>query len=194
MQNSKDIQELIYRTIENISKELINKTNYLYLVEGKVTEIDTLGNCYVFKYQDEDYVGFSITGEKYKIGDLIYVLFSNNKDVKKMILSKTKAFSNNDIRRLIMSAQSSADEAKENAQEALDRIQEIGQDGNISPNEKLMIKKDWENIKIEYAQVIEEMELYGGSENKILNPLKEQYNNNYIALKSYIEPILQELT
>lgn len=194
MQNSKDIQELIYRTIENISKELINKTNYLYLVEGKVTEIDTLGNCYVFKYQDEDYVGFSITGEKYKIGDLIYVLFSNNKDVKKMILSKTKAFSNNDIRRLVMSAQSSADEAKENAQEALDRIQEIGQDGNISPNEKLMIKKDWENIKIEYAQVIEEIELYGGSENKILKPLKEQYNNNYIALKSYIEPILEDLT
>lgn len=194
MQNSKDIQELIYRTIENISKELINKTNYLYLVEGKVTEIDTLGNCYVFKYQDEDYVGFSITGEKYKIGDLIYVLFSNNKDVKKMILSKTKAFSNNDIRRLVMSAQSSADKAKENAQEALDRVQEIGQDGKISPNEKIMIKKDWENIKIEYAQVIEEMELYGGSENKILKPLKEQYNNNYIALKSYIEPILEDLT
>ena len=194
MQNSKDIQELIYRTIENISKELINKTNYLYLVEGKVTEIDTLGNCYVFKYQDEDYVGFSITGEKYNVGDLIYVLFSNNKDVKKMILSKTKAFSNNDIRRLVNSAQDSANEAKENAQEALDRIQEIGQDGNISPNEKLMIKKDWENIKIEYTQVIEEMELYGGSENKILKPLKEQYNNNYIALKSYIEPILEDLT
>ena len=194
MQNSKDIQELIYRTIENISKELINKTNYLYLVEGKVTEIDTLGNCYVFKYQDEDYVGFSITGEKYKIGDLVYVLFSNNKDVKKMILSKTKAFSNNDIRRLVMSAQSSADKAKENAQEALNRVQEIGQDGNISPNEKLMIKKDWENIKIEYTQVIEEMELYGGSENKILKPLKEQYNNNYTALKSYIEPILEDLT
>ena len=194
MQNSKDIQELIYRTIENISKELINKTNYLYLVEGKVTEIDTLGNCYVFKYQDEDYVGFSITGEKYNVGDLIYVLFSNNKDVKKMILSKTKAFSNNDIRRLVNSAQDSANEAKENAQEALDRIQEIGQDGNISPNEKLMIKKDWENIKIEYAQVIEEMELYGGSENKTLKPLKEQYNNNYTALKSYIEPILEDLT
>ena len=194
MQNSKDIQELIYRTIENISKELINKTNYLYLVEGKVTEIDTLGNCYVFKYQDEDYVGFSITGEKYKIGDLIYVLFSNNKDVKKMILSKTKAFSNNDIRRLVNSAQDSANEAKENAQEALDRIQEIGQDGNISPNEKLMIKKDWENIKIEYIQVTEEMELYGGSKNKILKPLKEQYDNNYTALKSYIEPILEDLT
>lgn len=194
MQNSKDIQELIYRTIENISKELINKTNYLYLVEGKVTEIDTLGNCYVFKYQDEDYVGFSITGEKYSVGDLIYVLFSNNKDVKKMILSKTKAFSNNDIRRLVNSAQDSANEAKENAQEALDRIQEIGKDGNISPNEKLMIKKDWENIKIEYAQVIEEMELYGGSENKTLKPLKEQYNNNYTALKSYIEPILGDLT
>lgn len=194
MQNSKDIQELIYRTIENISKELINKTNYLYLVEGKVTEIDTLGNCYVFKYQDEDYVGFSITGEKYSVGDLIYVLFSNNKDVKKMILSKTKAFSNNDIRRLVNSAQDSANEAKENAQEALDRIQEIGQDGNISPNEKLMIKKDWENIKIEYTQVTEEMELYGGSKNKILKPLKEQYDNNYTALKSYIEPILEDLT
>lgn len=194
MQNSKDIQELIYRTIENISKELINKTNYLYLVEGKVTEIDTLGNCYVFKYQDEDYVGFSITGEKYSVGDLIYVLFSNNKDVKKMILSKTKAFSNNDIRRLVNSAQDSANEAKENAQEALDRIQEIGQDGNISPNEKLMIKKDWENIKIEYTQVTEEMELYGGSKNEILKPLKEQYDNNYTALKSYIEPILEVLT
>lgn len=194
MQNSKDIQELIYRTIENISKELINKTNYLYLVEGKVTEIDTLGNCYVFKYQDEDYVGFSITGEKYNIGDLIYVLFSNNKNVKKMILSKTKAFSNNDIRRLVNSAQDSANEAKENAQEALDRIQGIGKDGNISPNEKLIIKKDWENIKIEYTQVTQEMELYGGSQNKSLKDLKIQYDNNYIALKSYIEPILQDMS
>lgn len=193
MQNSKDIQELIYRTIENISKELINKTNYLYLVEGKVTEIDTLGNCYVFKYQDEDYVGFSITGEKYNVGDLIYVLFSNNKNVKKMILSKTKAFSNNDIRRLVNSAQDSANEAKENAQEALDRIQKIGKDGNISPNEKLIIKKDWENIKIEYTQVTQEMELYGGSQNESLKDLKIQYNNNYIALKSYIEPILQDI-
>ena len=194
MQNSKDIQELIYRTIENISKELINKTNYLYLVEGKVTEIDTLGNCYVFKYQDEDYVGFSITGEKYNVGDLIYVLFSNNKNVKKMILSKTKAFSNNDIRRLVNSAQDSANEAKENAQEALDRIQKIGKDGNISPNEKLIIKKDWENIKIEYTQVTEEMELYGGSKNESLKDLKIQYDNNYIALKSYIEPILQDMS
>ena len=193
MQNSKDIQELIYRTIENISKELINKTNYLYLVEGKVTEIDTLGNCYVFKYQDEDYVGFSITGEKYNVGDLIYVLFSNNKDIKKMILSKTKAFSNNDIRRMVNRAQDSANEAKENAQEALDRIQEIGKDGNISPNEKLIIKKDWENIKIEYTQVTEEMELYGGSKNESLKDLKIQYDNNYIALKSYIEPILQDI-
>ena len=194
MQNSQEIQELLYRTIENISRELINKTNYLYLVEGKVTEIDNLGNCYVFKYQDEDYVGFSITGEKYKIGDLVYVLFSNNKDVKKMILSKTKAFSNNDIRRLVNKAQNSADEAKESAQEALDRVQEIGKDGYISPNEKLMIKKDWENIKIEYEQVTEEMELYGGAENTILKPLKEQYDNNFIALKSYIEPILENMT
>lgn len=194
MQNSQEIQELLYRTIENISRELINKTNYLYLVEGKVTEIDNLGNCYVFKYQDEDYVGFSITGEKYKIGDLVYVLFSNNKDVKKMILSKTKAFSNNDIRRLVNKAQDSANEAKESAQEALDRVQEIGKDGYISPNEKLMIKKDWENIKIEYEQVTEEMELYGGAENTILKPLKEQYDNNFIALKSYIEPILENMT
>lgn len=193
MQNSQEIQELLYRTIENISRELINKTNYLYLVEGKVTEIDNLGNCYVFKYQDEDYVGFSITGEKYKIGDLVYVLFSNNKDVKKMILSKTKAFSNNDIRRLVNKAQDSADEAKESAQEALDRVQEIGKDGYISPNEKLMIKKDWENIKIEYEQVTEEMELYGGAENTILKPLKEQYDNNFIALKSYIEPVLENM-
>ena len=87
-----------------------------------------------------------------------------------------------------------ANEAKENAQKALDRIQEIGRDGNISPNEKLMIKKDWENIKIEYTQVTEEMELYGGSKNKILMPLKEQYDKNYTALKSYIEPILEDLT
>lgn len=193
MQNSKDIQELIYRTIENISKELINKTNYLYLVEGKVTEIDTLGNCYVFKYQDEDYVGFSITGEKYNIGDLIYVLFSNNKDVKKMILSKTKAFSNNDIRRLVKNAKDSADNAGKNAQEALKRIEQMGADGKLSVNEKLIIKKDWENIKLEYIQVTQEMELYGGSKNESLKYLKVSYDNNYIALKSYIEEILKDM-
>lgn len=194
MQNSKDIQELIYRTIENISKELINKTNYLYLVEGKVTEIDTLGNCYVFKYQDEDYVGFSITGEKYNVGDLVYVLFSNNKDVKKMILSKTKAFSNNDIRRLVISAQDSASKAKEDAQEALNRVEQMGADGKLSVNEKIIIKKDWENIKLEYVQVTQEMDLYGGSQNESLKDLKAQYDNNYVALKSYIEPILEDMS
>lgn len=194
MQNSKDIQELIYRTIENISKELINKTNYLYLVEGKVTEIDALGNCYVFKYQDEDYVGFSITGEKYNVGDLVYVLFSNNKDVKKMILSKTRAFSNNDIRRLVISAQDSASKAKEDAQEALNRVEQMGADGKLSVNEKIIIKKDWENIKLEYVQVTQEMDLYGGSQNESLKDLKAQYDNNYVALKSYIEPILEDMS
>lgn len=98
---STDIQELLYKTIENISKDLLNKTNYLYVVEGKITEVDNLGNGYTFEYQGEFYSGFSITGESYKIDDLVYVLFSNNKNIKKMILSKTKTFSNNDIRNTV---------------------------------------------------------------------------------------------
>lgn len=125
MQNSKEIQEIIYQTIKNISQELINNTNYLFLVEGKITEIDPLGNCYIFKYQEEDYVGFSITGEKYHVGDLVYVLFSKNKNIKKMILSKTKSFSNNDIRFLINNTQDDITDIREEVYEILNQIKDL---------------------------------------------------------------------
>lgn len=125
MQNSKEIQEIIYQTIKNISQELINNTNYLFLVEGKITEIDPLGNCYIFKYQEEDYVGFSITGEKYSVGDLVYVLFSKNRNIKKMILSKTKTFSNNDIRFLINNTQDDITDIREEIYEILNKIKDL---------------------------------------------------------------------
>ena len=109
---SEEMQELIYKTIENISQGLLNKTNYLYVVEGKITEVDSLGNGYVFEYQSEKYNGFSITGETYSVDDLVYVLFSNNKNIKKMILSKTKNFSNNDINRFVKKTNKSISEIK----------------------------------------------------------------------------------
>ena len=130
---SEEMQELIYRTIENISQDLLNKTNYLYVVEGKITEVDSLGNGYVFEYQSEKYNGFSITGETYSVDDLVYVLFSNNKNIKKMILSKTKNFSNNDINRFVKKTDKSISQIKlENKQISLEVSGKVGKDEVIS--------------------------------------------------------------
>lgn len=130
---SEEMQELIYRTIENISQDLLNKTNYLYVVEGKITEVDSLGNGYVFEYQSEKYNGFSITGETYSVDDLVYVLFSNNKNIKKMILSKTKNFSNNNINRFVKKTDKSISQIKlENKQISLEVSGKVGKDEVIS--------------------------------------------------------------
>ena len=157
---SEEMQELIYRTIENISQDLLNKTNYLYVVEGKITEVDSLGNGYVFEYQSEKYNGFSITGETYSVDDLVYVLFSNNKNIKKMILSKTKNFSNNDINRFVKKTNKSISEIKlENDEISLsvknnkDAISQI----NINLNEISLSVKNNEDeisqIKIDNEQI-----------------------------------------
>lgn len=189
-----DIQNIIYQTIENISQKLINQTDYLYIVEGQVTEADILGNCYFFRYQNEEYVGFSITGEQYYVGDLIYVLFSKNQNIKKMILSKTKNFSNNNIRFIAKSAQETADKAAEDSKNALDKIEGVINDNRLSPSEKIMIKTDWELIKKEYELIKKDYESYGAATNPFLKPIYDEYNDNYALLKSYIEPILGDMT
>ena len=189
-----DIQLLLYQTMEKISQDLLDNTNYLYIIEGQVTEIDKLGNCYFFNYQNEEYVGFSITGEEYAVGDLIYVLFSKKRNIKKMILSKTKSFSNNNIRTIANNANEAANEAEKTAKEALEKITDISGDNKITPGEKILLKQEWDLIKKEYPLLLKETELYGGEDNELLLPLITEYKNNYSLLKTYIEPILENMS
>lgn len=93
--NSQNLQEIILSTIEQVSKNMILNTNYLTLINGQITYVDKFKNYYNFSYQKEEYTGFSITGEQYKIGDLVYVLRLNNDiTAKQMIISKVNDYTN----------------------------------------------------------------------------------------------------
>lgn len=96
--DSQKIQEIIISTIEDIAKNTILNTNFLTLINGQISYVDKFNNYYNFTYQKEEYTGFSITGEKYEIGDLVYVLKLNNDlTAKQMIISKVNSYTNFDI-------------------------------------------------------------------------------------------------
>lgn len=96
--DSQKLQEIILSTIENVAQNLILSTNYLTLINGQISKVDQFNNYYNFVYQKEEYTGFSITGEKYSVGDLVYVLKLNNDvNAKQMIISKVNSYTNFDI-------------------------------------------------------------------------------------------------
>lgn len=96
--DSQKLQEIILSTIEDVAQNLILSTNYLTLINGQISKVDQFNNYYNFVYQKEEYTGFSITGEKYSVGDLVYVLkLNNNVNAKQMIISKVNSYTNFDI-------------------------------------------------------------------------------------------------
>ena len=96
--DSKKLQEILISTIENVAKNVVLDTNYLTLITGQISHVDQFNNYYNFTYQNEEYTGFSITGEKYEYKDLVYVLKLNNDvNTKHMIISKVNNYSNFDI-------------------------------------------------------------------------------------------------
>lgn len=98
MENQQELQKIIIETIESIAKNTILNTNYLTLIKGQISYVDIFNNYYNFTCQKEEYTGFSITGEKYEVGDLVYILKLNNQpETKQMIISKVNSYSNLDI-------------------------------------------------------------------------------------------------
>lgn len=77
-------------------------------------------------------------------------------------------------------------EADKKAQEALNNLTDLSNDNKLTPNEKQQTKKDWDIILGEYPKIISEANKSSVS--------TTNYTNAYNTLKSYIEPILSNLT
>lgn len=96
--DSQQLQEIILATIETVAKNTILNADYLTLINAQISYVDKFDNYYNFTYQKEEYTGFSITGEKYQVGDLVYVLrLNNDPTAKQMIVSKVNSYTNFDI-------------------------------------------------------------------------------------------------
>lgn len=105
MNTRDEIQQILCDTIEKIAKKVVTRTSYTYLAKCKIVDIDPLENSYALDYRGQIYTGFGITGETYAVGDLVYVLFSNNdNNFKKMIMTRVGTFEDNTLRRTAMSA------------------------------------------------------------------------------------------
>lgn len=105
MNTRDEIQQILCDTIERIAKGVVSRTSYAYLTKCKITEVDPLENSYYLDYRGQVYIGFSITGETYLVGDFVYVLFSNADDnFKKMILTRVGTFEDNSVRRTASNA------------------------------------------------------------------------------------------
>ena len=93
MTKAEVIRNEIIDAAKTISEASLSKLDYLYLGEAVVTLVDDFSSTYEFLYQGETYTGVSLTGEKYSVDDIVYVLFSNANDIKKMIVSKKQRYS-----------------------------------------------------------------------------------------------------
>lgn len=79
-----------------------------------------------------------------------------------------------------------AEEAQLDASGALSRLEDIASDNKLTESEKQFIKKEWEVIKGEYPLNIAKANVYSAN--------TTNYTAKYNALKSYIEPLIANLT
>lgn len=77
-------------------------------------------------------------------------------------------------------------DANKKGQDALNSLTDLANDNKLTPNEKQQTKKDWDIIVGEYPKIL--------SEATKSNIATTSYTNAYNTLKSYIEPILSNLT
>lgn len=171
--NSQKMQEIIISTIEEIAKNTILNTNFLTLINGQISHVDKFDNYYNFTYQKEEYTGFSITGEKYEVGDLVYVLKLNNDlTSKQMIISKVNSYTNFDIE---LAINDSLEEIKEsiNKTEALEK--EINIIGNtvFTLNDDLTITPEELTFSAQKSATITDIIWYVDGKQQVQDELKK---------------------
>lgn len=74
----------------------------------------------------------------------------------------------------------------DNISDILSDLSDIASDSKLTPNEKKMLKKEWERIQAEYTTTLTTASNYGLS--------TTSYTNAYNSLDSYITPLLSNLT
>ena len=83
-------------------------------------------------------------------------------------------------------AKTSADDAQADATSALDKLDDIADDGVLTPQEKLPLNREWQSIIREYPELVTEADFYGIS--------TTDYDDAYTQLFNLIDPRLQDLT
>lgn len=97
------IRQELFETMEVFAREAVASTDYLFLMEGVITGVDSFSDIYTYRIGNEEHTAVSLTGENYEIGETVYVLHSNNRDVKRMIVSNTNKHSTNKLGDIIKS-------------------------------------------------------------------------------------------
>ena len=170
--DSQKIQEIIISTIEEIAKNTVLNTNFLTLINGQISYVDKFNNYYNFTYQKEEYTGFSITGEKYEVGDLVYVLKLNNDlTSKQMIISKVNSYANFDIE---LAINNSLEEIKNSINQIETQDKEISIIGNtvFTLNDDLTITPEELTFSAQKSSNINDIIWYVDGEQQVQDELK----------------------
>ena len=170
--DSQKIQEIIISTIEEIAKNTVLNTNFLTLINGQISYVDKFNNYYNFTYQKEEYTGFSITGEKYEVGDLVYVLKLNNDlTSKQMIISKVNSYANFDIE---LAINNSLEEIKNSINQIETQDKEISIIGNtiFTLNDDLTITPEELTFSAQKSSNINDIVWYVDGEQQVQDELK----------------------
>lgn len=171
--DSQKIQEIIISTIEEIAKNTVLNTNFLTLINGQISYVDKFNNYYNFTYQKEEYTGFSITGEKYEVGDLVYVLKLNNDlTSKQMIISKVNSYTNFDIE---LAINNSLEEVKDSINQIETQDKEISIIGNtvFTLNDDLTITPEELTFSAQKSSNIKDIIWYVDGEQQVQDELKK---------------------
>lgn len=171
--DSQKIQEIIISTIEEIAKNTVLNTNFLTLINGQISYVDKFNNYYNFTYQKEEYTGFSITGEKYEVGDLVYVLKLNNDlTSKQMIISKVNSYTNFDIE---LAINNSLEEVKDSINQIETQDKEISIIGNtvFTLNDDLTITPEELTFSVQKSSNIKDIIWYVDGEQQVQDELKK---------------------
>ena len=171
--DSQKIQEIIISTIEEIAKNTVLNTNFLTLINGQISYVDKFNNYYNFTYQKEEYTGFSITGEKYEIGDLVYILKLNNDlTSKQMIISKVNSYANFDIE---LAINNSLEEIKNSINQIETQDKEISIIGNtvFTLNDDLTITPEELTFSAQKSSNINDIVWYVDGEQQVQDELKK---------------------
>lgn len=88
---STDIQNALYETISTIARKEVEQASSSQLILARIVGKDPYFDLYyTFRYENYDYQGYAITGVKYNIDDMVYILWGKGEEFKNLILANAK--------------------------------------------------------------------------------------------------------
>jgi len=88
---SADIQNALYETISTIARKEVEEASSSQLILARIVGKDPYFDLYyTFRYENYDYHGYAITGVKYNVDDMVYILWGKSTEFKNLILANAK--------------------------------------------------------------------------------------------------------